>query len=116
MLTGPLVTATGFVPIGFAQSSAGEYTFSIFAVVSIALVVSWLGAVIFSPLLGVALLKKPENAEPGEPSIILRSFRSLLLGALRMRWLTIGLTLACFVLAILALPFVPRHLSIVRSS
>ena len=61
MLTGTLVTATGFVPIGFAQSSAGEYTFSIFAVVSIALVVSWLGAVIFSPLLGVALLKKPEN-------------------------------------------------------
>ena len=109
MLTGTLVTATGFVPIGFAQSSAGEYTFSIFAVVSIALVVSWLGAVIFSPLLGVALLKKPENTEPGEPSIILRSFRSLLLGALRMRWLTIGLTLACFVLAILALPFVPRQ-------
>ncbi len=56
MLTGTLVTATGFVPIGFARSSAGEYTFSIFAVVSIALVVSWLGAVIFSPLLGVALL------------------------------------------------------------
>ena len=58
MLTGTLVTATGFVPIGFARSSAGEYTFSIFAVVSIALVVSWLGAVIFSPLLGVALLQE----------------------------------------------------------
>ncbi len=53
MLTGSFVTAAGFVPIGFARSSAGEYTFSIFAVVSIALIVSWFVAVLFAPLLGV---------------------------------------------------------------
>ncbi len=109
MLAGTLVTATGFVPIGFARSGAGEYTFSIFAVVSIALVVSWLGAVIFSPLLGVALLTKPKTTEPAQPSFIPRLFRTLLVGALRMRWLTIGLTLACFVLALVAVPFIPRQ-------
>ena len=54
MLAGTLVTIAGFVPIGFAASSAGEYTFSLFAVVTIALIVSWFVAVIFAPLLGVA--------------------------------------------------------------
>ncbi len=61
MLTGSFVTAAGFVPIGFARSSAGEYTFSIFAVVSIALIVSWFVAVLFAPLLGVWLLKAPKQ-------------------------------------------------------
>ena len=60
MLTGTFVTIAGFVPIGFARSAAGEYTFSIFAVVTIALIVSWFVAVLFAPLLGVALLKKPD--------------------------------------------------------
>ena len=57
MLIGTLVSISSFVPIGFARSSAGEYTFSIFAVVAIALIVSWLGAVVFAPLVGKALLK-----------------------------------------------------------
>lgn len=56
MLSGTLVTVAGFVPIGFARSMAGEYTFSIFAVVAIALVASWFVAVIFSPLMGVWML------------------------------------------------------------
>jgi multidrug efflux pump subunit AcrB len=56
MLTGTLVTVAGFVPIGFARSAAGEYTFSIFAVVAIALIASWLVAGLFSPLLGVWVL------------------------------------------------------------
>ena len=60
MLTGTLVTVAGFVPIGFARSAAGEYTFSIFAVVAIALIASWIVAVVFSPLLGVWILKKPK--------------------------------------------------------
>jgi len=59
MLTGTLVTIAGFVPIGFAASSAGEYTFSIFAVVAIALIVSWFVAVLFAPLLGIAMLMAP---------------------------------------------------------
>ncbi|WGJ14312.1 efflux RND transporter permease subunit [Methylocapsa sp. D3K7] len=109
MLTGSFVTAAGFVPIGFARSAAGEYTFSIFAVVSLALIVSWFVAVLFAPLLGVWLLKKPETKEPAQQSVILRMFRSILVGAMRMRWLTIALTLACFAASLLALPYVPRQ-------
>ena len=62
MLTGSFITAAGFVPIGFARSAAGEYTFSIFVVVGLALMLSWLVAVIFAPLLGVWILKKPARA------------------------------------------------------
>ena len=109
MLTGSFVTAAGFVPIGFARSAAGEYTFSIFAVVTIALIVSWFVAVLFAPLLGVALLAKPKAAVSDEPGAVMRTFRGLLVGAMRMRWLTIAATLACFVAAILALPYVPRQ-------
>ena len=89
MLTGSFVTMAGFVPIGFAKSSAGEYTFSIFAVVSIAVLASWLVAVIFIPLLGVALLTKPQSPEPSQPNVILRIFRRVLVAAMRLRWLTI---------------------------
>ena len=67
MLTGTFVTMAGFVPIGFAASAAGEYTFSLFAVVSIALLASWLVAVLFMPLLGVAMLKRAE-ARRNQPS------------------------------------------------
>src|SRR5262245_51333032 len=56
MLTGTLITAAGFMPVGFAKSAAGEYTFSIFAVVTIALLVSWVVAVLFTPYLGFKLL------------------------------------------------------------
>ena len=56
MLTGTLVTAVGFLPVGFAKSSAGEYTFSIFAVVAIALLISWVVAVIFTPYIGYKIL------------------------------------------------------------
>ena len=65
MLTGTLVTVAGFVPIGFARSAAGEYTFSIFAVVAIALIASWIVAVVFAPLLGVWILKKPKAVALG---------------------------------------------------
>ncbi|MCA3181389.1 MAG: efflux RND transporter permease subunit, partial [Burkholderiales bacterium] len=63
MLIGTLVTIAAFVPIGFAKSSAGEYTFSIFSVVAISLIISWLVAVVFGPLLGKALLKPPKKQE-----------------------------------------------------
>ena len=109
MLTGSFVTAAGFVPIGFARSSAGEYTFSIFAVVSIALIVSWFVAVLYAPLLGVWLLKAPEKKEQVKPNRILAVFRPLLLKAMRWRWITIAITLACFVISLLALPLVPRQ-------
>ena len=68
MLTGTLVTVAGFVPIGFAKSAAGEYTFSIFAVVAIALIASWVVAVLFTPLLGVWILRKPTKVHSGDPA------------------------------------------------
>ena len=100
MLTGSFVTAAGFVPIGFAKSSAGEYTFSIFVVVGVSLIVSWIVAVLFAPLLGVWLLKPPKTA--AKPSRILGGFRSMVVGAMRAKWITIGVTAGCFVVALAA--------------
>jgi len=109
MLTGSFVTMAGFVPIGFARSAAGEYTFSIFAVVSIAVIASWFVAVIFIPLLGVAFLRPPKHAQSAEPAAVIRVFRGVLVGAMRMRWLTILVTLAGFVVSLLAFSLVPRQ-------
>ncbi|MFD2183476.1 efflux RND transporter permease subunit [Rhodoplanes azumiensis] len=107
MLTGSFVTLAGFIPIGFAKSSAGEYTFSIFAVVSVALIASWVVAVLFTPLVGVALLPTPKG--PSEPGRLVRLFRAVLIGAMRRRWVTILVTLACFAASIAALPLIPRQ-------
>jgi multidrug efflux pump subunit AcrB len=109
MLAGTLVTMAGFVPIGFAASSAGEYTFSLFAVVSIALIVSWFVAVIFAPLLGLAILKPPKDTAPKAPGFVERTYRGFLSLALTARWITIPVTLGIFVLSILALPLIPRQ-------
>ncbi|CAH1672072.1 MULTISPECIES: efflux RND transporter permease subunit [unclassified Chelatococcus] len=110
MLAGTLVTIAGFVPIGFAASSAGEYTFTLFAVVSIALVVSWFVAIIFAPVLGVAMLKAPDSkATKAEPGRVERTFRQLLSGAIKLRWVTIAVTLVLFALSVLAMPLVPRQ-------
>lgn len=110
MLAGTLVTIAGFVPIGFAASSAGEYTFSLFAVVTIALVVSWFVAVVFAPVLGVAMLSAPKGpASDSGPGRTVRTFRTLLSGAIRRRWLAIAVTVALFAVSVLALPLVPRQ-------
>jgi multidrug efflux pump subunit AcrB len=109
MLAGTLVTIAGFVPVGFAASSAGEYTFSLFAVVGIALIVSWFVAVLFAPLLGVALLKSPKADQHSEPSRIVRWYQQFLELAIRGKWVTLPLTLALFVVSFLALPLVPRQ-------
>ena len=109
MLAGTFVTIAGFVPIGFAASSAGEYTFSLFAVVSIALIVSWIVAVVFAPVLGVAILKVPEKTGNAPPGGVVAAFRGLLGTAIRFRWITIAATVGLFVLSVLALPLVPRQ-------
>lgn len=111
MLAGTLITIAGFVPIGFAKSSASEYTFSIFAVVTIALISSWLVAVIFAPLIGIATLKAPAQSsrEAPEPGRFSRGFTTLLVAALRARGLVFGLTAAVFIAAILLMRFVPNQ-------
>ncbi len=111
MLAGALVTIAGFVPIGFAQSTAGEYTFSIFAVVAIALLVSWLVAVVFAPVLGVVLLVAPKggSTEPKAPGPVMRAYRALLRGAMRVRWLTILVTIALFGVSVYGLRLVPQQ-------
>lgn len=110
MLIGTLVTISGFVPIGFAASSAGEYTFSIFAVVAIALIVSWFVAVLFAPVVGAAVLAPPRPAtgETG-PGVMLRAYRALLATAIRFRWITVLGTIALFALSLWALRFVPQQ-------
>jgi multidrug efflux pump subunit AcrB len=108
MLTGSAVTAVGFIPIGFAQSSAGEYTFSLFVVVSIALIGSWFIAVLFGPLLGVALLRKPK-ASTAAPGRLTRAVRGFVVMGMRARWITIGLTIGAAICAVLAFPLVSRQ-------
>jgi multidrug efflux pump subunit AcrB len=109
MLAGTLVTIAGFVPVGFAASSAGEYTFSLFAVVAIALIVSWFIAVVFAPVLAAAILSPPAAGQASEPGRVFRWYRQFLTFALHARWLTIAVSLALFVASFFALPLIPRQ-------
>jgi multidrug efflux pump subunit AcrB len=109
MLAGTLVTIAGFVPVGFAASGAGEYTFSLFAVVTIALSASWFVAVLFAPLLGVAILTAPRAATSTEPGWVFRTYRAFLTAALRLKWLTIAFTIAMFIGSIFALRLIPSQ-------
>ena len=108
-LAGTLVTVAGFVPIGFARSAAGEYTFSIFAVVAIALIASWVVAALFAPMLGVWILKKPRTTQSDEPGPILRTFRHVLVLAMRARWVTVAVTLVLFGAALYGMRFDPQQ-------
>jgi multidrug efflux pump subunit AcrB len=106
MLTGTLITAAGFLPIGLAQSTVGEYTFAIFAVTVIALVLSWLVSVYFVPYLGTLLLKaKPVSAEHQEhfDTPFYRTFRRAVNWCVQHRWITIGATLLTFALGIVGM-------------
>jgi len=103
MLTGTLITAAGFLPIGLAKSTVGEYTFAIFAVTVVALVLSWLVSVYFVPYLGNALLKaKPVSSEHHEhfDTPFYRHFRHAVDWCVEHRWITIGVTLLTFALGI----------------
>src|SRR5262249_60633997 len=86
-----------------------RFRLAIFAWVCIAFVAFCMVAVIFIPLLGVAFLAKPKSAPPAEPGAVLRVFRCVLLVAMRTRWITILLTIACFGLALLGSPYIPRQ-------
>ncbi|KFN44244.1 efflux RND transporter permease subunit [Arenimonas oryziterrae] len=115
MLTGTLITAAGFLPVGLAKSGAGEYTISIFQVVGIALLLSWLVAVVFTPYLGFKLLPemKTDVAHGGHAVDHERGFyalfRRLLDACLRHRALVLGTTLALFIGAIGLFSAVPQQ-------
>ncbi|HYE70686.1 MAG TPA: efflux RND transporter permease subunit, partial [Aquabacterium sp.] len=101
MLTGTLITAAGFLPIGLAKSTVGEYTFAIFAVTSAALIISWGVSVYFVPYLGAWLLRTRGPASGGEVHELFNTpfynrFRALVDWCVQHRWVTIGLTLAMF--------------------
>jgi len=110
MLTGTLVTVAGFVPIGLNASSAGEYTYTLFAVIAVALIVSWVVAVFFAPVLGVHILKADKlKAHEAEPGRVGRAFEGGLLWCMRNRWLTIVGTIVLFVLALVCMRFVQNQ-------
>jgi multidrug efflux pump subunit AcrB len=109
MLTGTLVTVAGFVPIGLNASSAGEYTFTLFAVIAVAMLVSWLVAVLFAPVIGVHILGKNLKKKEQKAGRIARGFNSGLFWAMRHRWLTIGVTVLLFVGAVFSMQFVQNQ-------
>jgi multidrug efflux pump subunit AcrB len=109
MLIGTLVTIAGFVPIGFAESQAGEYTISLFQVVAIALIASWLVAVLFTPIFAGVLLKPPKADASNEPGRFLKAYGSFLRLAIKGRWLTLAITIGVFVAAVLANGLITRQ-------
>ena len=115
MLTGTLVTAAGFLPIATAASSTGEYTRSIFEVVTIALLLSWIVAVVFIPYLGYKLLPAPapdahgEAAHDPNDTRFNRTFRGVVAWCVRRRGTVISATVAVFVVSLLLFRFVPQQ-------
>jgi len=119
MLTGTLITAAGFLPIGLAKSVTGEYTYAIFAVTVIALVLSWTVSVYFVPYLGTLLLKPLAHvgqAQAGQNNShemfntpFYNRFRRTVSWCVEHRWLTIGVTVLIFVLGIVGMGRVPQQ-------
>lgn len=110
MLTGTLITAVGFLPIGLAKSTVGEYTYAIFAVTAAALVISWLVSVYFVPYLGALLLKTraDQGHGGGEAHEVFDTpfynrFRRWVAWCVHHRWKTIGITVLIFVLGLLGM-------------
>ncbi len=109
MLSGTLVTIAGFVPIGLNDSAAGEYTFTLFLVIASSLLISWVVAVLFTPLLGVTLLPKSMKRHEEERSRFGAAFDGLLMAAMRRKWITIGVTAALFAVSLAGLHFVQKQ-------
>jgi multidrug efflux pump subunit AcrB len=118
MLSGTLVTAVGFMPNGFARSSAGEYTSNMFWIVGIALIASWVVAVVFTPYLGVKILPDvkqhhDKKVEGGHAAIYntprYNGFRQLLARVIARKWLVAGSVVGLFVLAVLGMAIVKKQ-------
>ncbi len=113
MLSGTLVTAIGFMPNGFAQSTAGEYTSNMFWIVGIALIASWVVAVAFTPYLGVKLLPDIKQVEGGHAAIYntrhYNRFRQVLTRVIARKWWVAGTVVVTFVVAILGMGLVKKQ-------
>jgi multidrug efflux pump subunit AcrB len=113
MLTGTLITTAGFIPVGFAASTAGEYVRTLFYVVGIALVVSWFVAVYFTPWLGYMLLKQRQHAGGAHHDAFDTSFyrrlRSTVGWAVRHRIIVVAMTLVTFATSLWAFQFIPQN-------
>ncbi|WP_461480985.1 efflux RND transporter permease subunit [Porticoccus sp.] len=113
MLSGTLVTAIGFMPNGFARSTAGEYTSNMFWIVGIALIASWVVAVAFTPYLGVKLLPDFKKIEGGHEAIYntrhYNRFRQVLVRVISRKWLVAGAVVSMFVLAIVGMGLVKKQ-------
>lgn len=113
MLSGTLVTAVGFMPNGFARSSAGEYTSNMFWIVGIALIASWIVAVVFTPYLGVKMLPNFKKVEGGHDAIYdtprYNRFRQILERVIARKWLVAGSVIGLFVLAVGGMALVKKQ-------
>jgi multidrug efflux pump len=109
MLTGTLVTVASFLPIAFNDSSAGEFTFTLFVVLAVSLITSWVVAVVFTPLIGVALLPKTITKHHHKQGWLSKGFSAALGACLRFRWVTIAVTIGIFGLSIAGLSLVQQQ-------
>src|SRR5580700_3013163 len=109
MLTGTLVTVAGFIPIGLNTSNAGQFTYTLFVVIAVSLLVSWIVAVLFTPLLGVTILPARIKGHHDSKGRLGQTFARLLLICMRHRWITVGVTLAAFALALFGMQFVQQQ-------
>ncbi|MDP4025276.1 efflux RND transporter permease subunit [Methylobacterium sp. NEAU 140] len=109
MLTGTLVTVAGFLPIGFNGSGAGEYTYSLFVVIAASLLVSWIVAVLFAPLIGVTLLPKTMKGHAEKRGFLTRAFLAILRTAMRWRWTTVAACLGLMALALVGMGHVQQQ-------
>ncbi|NPV23655.1 efflux RND transporter permease subunit [Bradyrhizobium aeschynomenes] len=109
MLTGTLVTVAGFIPIGLNNSAAGEFTFTLFVVIAVSLVVSWIVAVLFTPLLGVTILPASLPSHHAEGGRLTRMFRAMLKACMQHRWTTIIATVLIFGLSVFGMRFVQQQ-------
>jgi multidrug efflux pump subunit AcrB len=113
MLTGTLVTIVGFLPVGFARSTAGEYAGNIFWIVAFSLLVSWFVAVIFTPYMGVKLLPDIPPKEDAHHSVYhtknYERFRRLIRLCVDHKWLTLGITAGLFTVSVLGMTFVKKQ-------
>lgn len=109
MLTGTLVTVAGFIPVGLNSSSAGEFTFTLFVVLAVSLIVSWIVAVLFTPLLGVTILPARLKAHHGGKGRLARAFTAVLVWSMVHRWLVIATTAGLFALSVYGMGYVQQQ-------